>query len=106
MWNNRIWEEDIEENEIWLDHPWMSNESDGLRFSKTTMVVRDWKKRSKSLNEPPIGWWDWSIVESGFNWLSNALSTIGKFCKEKYEVLKNWLFEEEEFETLIIDEKV
>ena len=34
---------------------WESIESDGLWFSKTTMIVWDWKKRSKSLNEPPVG---------------------------------------------------
>ena len=35
-------------------------------------------------------------------WLVN----FGSFCKEKFVHLKEWLFEEEEFETLIIDDKI
>jgi len=92
---------------VWLKQEnWESVESDGLWFSKTTMIVRGWKKRSKSLNEPPVGRKDWSIVNNGIQKISTIFSSISNFCKEKYDVLKNWLFEEEEFETLIIDEKV
>jgi len=70
------------------------------------MIVRDWKKRSKSLNPPPLGRRDWSLVESSLSKVAHFFGYVGSFCKEKFGVLKSWLFEEEEIETLVIDEKV
>ena len=78
-------------------------------MSKTTLAVRERKRRSKSLQPAPLGRQEWaaySLAERGVMRMKDWIWKFGSFCKEKFGHLKEWLFEEEEFETLILDEDV
>jgi hypothetical protein len=60
------------------------------------------------LKDPPIGRHEWeaiSTVERGFFHLKSWAINLGSMIKEKFGHLKEWLFEEEEFQTLIIDDE-